>query len=236
MPPGPLSPAERFANEMRDQRRQDSLDFFQHLVTADLKGIARNSVANNNTIGGELKQIGNAGSAVTPIASDIRDFVEFKTGRDIFTGREFSTTEKVLNGIGLAIPIVGSVILRRLAGGGGEVFDVGLAKDLRKNPVRDTQVNHAPQSRQAESLIGDFNLRNKVGNEPAIRLPTEQHAAVTAAQRTRKVAASARDLLADEIRILRKFTEASNSALKELIELNKRLHQSDFAPLHRTRS
>ena len=91
------------------------------------------------------------------------------------------------------------------------VYDVGLAKDLRRNPVPDTQVHHVPQSRHAESLIGDFNPRNNVGNEPAIRLPISEHEAVNAAQRSRRVAGSARDLLADEIRILR------NKGLSEVL-------------------
>ena len=59
---------------------------------------------------------------------------------------------------------------------------------MRKNPVKGTQVNHAPDFRSAESLIGDFNRRNKVGNEPGIRLPTSEHEAVTAAQRARGAA------------------------------------------------
>jgi hypothetical protein len=112
-------------------------------------------------------------------------------------------------------------------------YEVGLAKDLRKNPVTGTQVNHAPQSRQAESLIGDFNLRNKVGNEPSIRLPIEEHNAVSAAQRARTAPASARDLLADEIRILRQNTNAPNSALQDLIRLSRETHPWDYLPLHR---
>jgi len=104
------------------------------------------------------------------------------------------------------------------------VYDVGLAKDLRRNPLRGTQVNHAPQSREAQSLIGDWNPVNKVGHEPAIRLPISEHEAVSAAQRMRGSTASARDLLADEIRILRGNTDAPNQALKDLIRLNKETH------------
>ncbi|MEI8021674.1 MAG: polymorphic toxin-type HINT domain-containing protein, partial [Schlesneria sp.] len=114
------------------------------------------------------------------------------------------------------------------------LYDVGLAKDLRKNPVAGTQVNHAPQSREAESLVGDFNVKNKVGNEPAIRLPIEEHEAVSAAQYLRTATTSARDLLASEIRILRQTTNAPNSALQELIDLSKKRHPWDYFPLHRT--
>ena len=114
------------------------------------------------------------------------------------------------------------------------LYEVGRAKDLRKNPVSGTQVNHAPRSRQAESLLGDFNPRNKVGNEAAIRLPNEEHIAVSAAQGRRTAPASARHLLADELGILRQHTNAPNSALRRLIDLSKKLHPWDYLPLHRT--
>jgi hypothetical protein len=115
---------------------------------------------------------------------------------------------------------------------GRGVYGVGLAKDLRRNPILGTQVNHVPQSRQAESLIGNFSLRNNIGNEPAIRLPISEHEAVNAAQRMRRAPASARDLLADEIRILRNNTNAPNAQLKQLIELNRKLHPTDYLRLH----
>ncbi len=114
------------------------------------------------------------------------------------------------------------------------VYDVGLAKDLRADPLEGTEVNHAPQSRQADSLVGDWNNVNNIGNEPAIRLPKEEHDAVSAAQAARsEIPAGARDLLADEIGNLRNNTGAPNSALKQLINLNKELHPYDYAPLHR---
>jgi hypothetical protein len=64
-------------------------------------------------------------------------------------------------------------------------------------------------------------------------LPIEEHEAVSAAQRARTAAASARDLLADEIRILRENTNAPNSALKDLIRLNKERHPWDYLQLNR---
>lgn len=114
------------------------------------------------------------------------------------------------------------------------IYEVGLANALRRNPVPGTQVNHTPQSREAELLLGDFNPRNRVGNEPAIRLPISEHTAVSAAQRARGAQASARDLLADEIRVLRNNTQAPNSTLQRLIDLSQRRHPADYAPLHRT--
>jgi hypothetical protein len=114
------------------------------------------------------------------------------------------------------------------------VYDVGLAKDLRANPMRGTQVNHGPMSAQAESLVGRWKSINKVGYEPSIRLPNWEHEAVNAAQAARtNIPASARELLAQEIRILRNNTNAPNSALRELIDLNKKIHPEDYWPLHR---
>jgi hypothetical protein len=109
-------------------------------------------------------------------------------------------------------------------------YEVGLAKDLRKAPQLFTQVNHVPQTAQARFLIGDYNMVNKVGNEVGIRLPNSEHLAVNAAQAARPaVPASARQLLAQDIRILRNNTQAPNAALQKVIQMNKALHPTDFA-------
>lgn len=108
--------------------------------------------------------------------------------------------------------------------------------DLRKNPVKGTQVNHAPQTREAELLVGGHSKVNKVGHEPSIRLPIDEHDAISAAQRARGSTASARDLLAEEIRDLRNLTNAPNTKLQDLIKLNKETHPYDYLPLHRMES
>ena len=74
---------------------------------------------------------------------------------------------------------------------------------------------------------------NKAGNEPAICVSREEHDLITQAQRTRTAPASARDLLADDIRMLRKHTNAPRQKMKDLIELNNKLHESDYNALHR---
>jgi hypothetical protein len=109
-----------------------------------------------------------------------------------------------------------------------QCYEVGTANNLRKTPQKGTQVNHAPQSREAELLGGNWNGANGAGNEAAIRLPISEHETVTAAQAARSAPASARDLLASDIRILRNNTNAPNSALQELIQLNKDLHFWDY--------
>ncbi len=75
---------------------------------------------------------------------------------------------------------------------------------------------------------------NKAENEAAIRVANEEHDLITQAQRTRTAPASARDLLADDIRMLRKHTSAPRQKMKDLIELNKKLHRPDYSDLHRT--
>ena len=133
----------------------------------------------------------------------------------------------VLAGLG-ALPIAG--VIGKAAE--GALYEVGLAKELRKAGSVFTEVHHVPQTAQARSLVGDLNLANKVGNEPAIRLSISEHAAVSAAQAAREVLpATARQLLAQDIRILRNYAGAPNSALQQLIELNKSLHYYDYVKL-----
>ena len=119
--------------------------------------------------------------------------------------------------------------------GNQAIYGVGVAKDLRKIPLQGTQIHHVPQTREAESLIGAFNSANRAGHEAAIRLPISEHGAVSAAQAARKAPSSARDLLSEDIRILRNNTDAPNPQLLELISIIKNLHPSDFSPLQRPR-
>jgi hypothetical protein len=119
----------------------------------------------------------------------------------------------------------------------GRLHDVGLAKDLRKNPVPFTEVHHVPGTSSASSLVGTHQEAGKLltgqklgraGSEPAIRLSKSEHDAASAAQRVFSAQASARQLLAQEIRILRNVTDAPNSALKQLIQLSRELHPWDY--------
>jgi len=78
--------------------------------------------------------------------------------------------------------------------------------------------------RAYDPRVGRFVQRDPVA-------PALEHA-VTAAQAARtRTAASARELLADEIRILRQNTNAPNSALRDIIRQGKELHPSDYAKL-----
>ena len=61
---------------------------------------------------------------------------------------------------------------------------------------------------------------------PAIALPSKEHKLIPTMKGN--YSGSPRDILAKDIRDLRKYTNAPNSALKELIELNKKMYPSDF--------
>jgi len=108
------------------------------------------------------------------------------------------------------------------------VYDVGKAKDLRATPLAGTEVNHVPGSASASTLVPTQNPANKFGNEAAIRLPQSEHAAVSAAQNALGAQASARDLLAQELKILRNNTNAPNSALQKASKMNKEAHPWDY--------
>jgi len=118
---------------------------------------------------------------------------------------------------------------------GERLYDVGRAYDLRKTapPNQVTNVHHVPGRRTGNTTVSDFNDAGRAGNEPAIRLSCEEHDAVTAAQRQLRIPQSARQALADEIRILRNDTNAPNSALQELFQMNRDLHKSEFFDIHR---
>ncbi|MEQ8790921.1 MAG: polymorphic toxin-type HINT domain-containing protein, partial [Pirellulaceae bacterium] len=117
------------------------------------------------------------------------------------------------------------------------LYEVDTYNNLRKNPAHgvltDTIAEHSPQKKWAQDLIADYS--NRGWREPAIRVTVDEAAAITQAEKLTQVPASARDALAIKIRILRHHTNAPNSALHELIQLNKRLHRYDYDPLHRLR-
>jgi len=114
---------------------------------------------------------------------------------------------------------------------------VDTAYNLRKNPAHgvatDTIAEHSPQTKWARELIPEHSNFNAVGREPAIRVTVAEAEAITRAETLTRVPASAREALAIKIQILRQNTNAPNSALQELIRLNRETHPWDYMPLHR---
>jgi len=117
------------------------------------------------------------------------------------------------------------------------LYEVGLAKDLRADPYHgvptDTIAEHTPQSKWARELIPGADDSSKAGAEPAIRVTVKEATAITEAETLTPVPAGARDALALKIRMLRDFTGATIEDLRQVIKMNKDLHEYDYKPLHR---
>jgi len=115
------------------------------------------------------------------------------------------------------------------------LYEVGEYNQVRKlSMLHVREANHAPQTRQAELLIGEI----KRGKGISISLRKEEHDLITFWQGRRrelfgKLPASARELLAQDIIMLRKYTDAPNSSLLKLLREAMRAHKYDFLPLHR---
>ncbi len=121
--------------------------------------------------------------------------------------------------------------------GGALLYEVDLAKNLRLNTLHgvptDTIAEHGPQTKWARALVPGHKAVNHAGWEPAIRVTAAEADAITAAELLTKVPAGARDALALKINLLRNLTNAPNSSLRQLIQLNKQLHPTDYLPLNR---
>jgi len=79
------------------------------------------------------------------------------------------------------------------------------------------------ESNPAGQIISDY---SRVSG-PAIALPQAEHQAIP--NIVGGYIGSARDLLAGDIRNLRNYTNAPNSSLQQLIDINKAMYPSDFA-------
>jgi len=124
----------------------------------------------------------------------------------------------------LAIAGVGLATTR---GEGGEVvvnkgpvqpYEVGMTADLwrRSVPGDDLSIHHAPQGKPAGQLIEGYEYKNA----PGIALPKAEHSDIPTLKRE-NTAGTPRQQLAKDIRDLRKYTNAPNSSLQQLIDLNK---------------
>jgi hypothetical protein len=112
---------------------------------------------------------------------------------------------------------------------GGKVYDVGTYNQLRYTAIPKTIIDHVPSRLRGMELIADYATDRMAGTEFAIRLPESEAAAVDAAALDwLGIPESARQALAWKIRDLRNNTNAPNSALQKLIELNATRRQWDF--------
>jgi len=104
-------------------------------------------------------------------------------------------------------------------------FQVGRFDELQRlsSVGDDLALHHVGQSHAMGQLIPKYERRTA----PAIAVPEAQHRAIP--NLTGPYAGTARNLLARDIRNLRNYTDAPNSSLLELIQLNKELYPEAFA-------
>jgi RHS repeat-associated protein len=105
-----------------------------------------------------------------------------------------------------------------------EKYEVGSAKDLSKISVKDNlDIHHVSQSKPASQLIKGYDK----ATAPAIALPKAEHKAIPTLKGT-NTAGNARQQLAKDIKDLRRFTNAPNSSLQKVIDLNKKMYPESF--------
>ncbi|MBZ5858550.1 hypothetical protein LAQ65_15610 [Flavihumibacter profundi] len=158
------------------------------------------------------------------------DIYHTVVGQDFITGESISRSEAVV-GIGLAVvggKVEGAVmktIEKAVVANAVEKYEVGVAGDLAKRSVvgDGLDVHHVSQSKPAGQVIPGYNKETA----PAIALPRSEHKNIPTLKGT-ITAGNARDQLAKDIRDLRNFTNAPNSALNQLIDINKKLFPEAF--------
>jgi len=104
-------------------------------------------------------------------------------------------------------------------------YEVGLFNDLKaKSLVGDgLDIHHVAQSCPATQAIPGYNRLTA----PSIAIPQAEHRLIPTISGNYNGAA--RDLLAKDILDLRNYTNAPNSSLQELIQLNKQTYPNAFA-------
>ncbi|MDG6896204.1 hypothetical protein A6A20_11400 [Volucribacter amazonae] len=83
-------------------------------------------------------------------------------------------------------------------------------------------MHHVVQAHPGNQVIPNYN-RNTA---PAIAIPRKEHREIPTIKG--KYSGSPRELLAKDIKDLRKYTKAPNSKIKELINLNKKMYPHSF--------
>ena len=110
----------------------------------------------------------------------------------------------------------GSIVVRR--------YQVGTFDELSKlsKPNDGLEIHHVVQKHPAGQIIDGY----EQSMAPSIALPRMEHRTIPNLRGD--YSGSARDLLSRDIRNLRNYTDAPNSSLKELINLNKEMYSDAF--------
>lgn len=108
-------------------------------------------------------------------------------------------------------------------------YEVGTADNLANKSVKGDglDIHHVPQSKPANQVIKGYNKENA----PAIALPAAEHKTIPTLKGT-NTAGNARQQLAKDIKDLRKNTNAPNSSLQKVIELNKKMYPAALKKIY----
>jgi RHS repeat-associated protein len=103
-------------------------------------------------------------------------------------------------------------------------YEVGTYDALKSRSVAGDglDIHHAMQKNPAGQVVGGYNP----GNGPSIAIPRGEHSGIPTVKG--EYTGTARELLAKDIRDLRNNTNAPNSSLRELIDLNKQTFPGTF--------
>jgi hypothetical protein len=103
-------------------------------------------------------------------------------------------------------------------------YEVGAYDALKSRSVTGDglDIHHAMQKNPAGQAVGGYNP----ATGPSIAVPRGEHSRIPTIKG--EYTGTARDLLAKDIRDLRNNTNAPNSSLRELIDLNKQTYPGAF--------
>jgi hypothetical protein len=109
-----------------------------------------------------------------------------------------------------------------------EKYEVGTFDDLSKRSVKGDglDIHHAVQKQPAGQIIPGYDPLTA----PSIALPNAEHKLIPNLKGS-NTAGTARQQLANDIRNLRTYTNAPNSKLVELINLNKSMYPNSLTKL-----
>jgi len=127
--------------------------------------------------------------------------------------------------VGLAALKIGLASAREEGGSAPvEPYEVGMTADLKARSRGDNlDIHHTPQGQPAGQLIEGYDY----SNAPGIALPKGEHQRIPTLK-GEATAGSPRQQLAKDIRDLRNNTNAPNSSLQQLINMNKMLWPEHF--------
>ncbi|MDQ8727233.1 hypothetical protein [Bradyrhizobium sp. LHD-71] len=173
--------------------------------------------------------LSNSWDALARIPGDLRRLADNFRDAPLSTfqsvANSFPATRTAATGASAATAAAAAIGGIRAAARGVTPFQVGRYNDLQRlsRVGDDLQLHHAGQQHAMGQVVQGYRPRTA----PAISVPTIQHQSIP--NLTGPYTGTARDLLARDIRNLRNYTDAPNSSLRELIDLNRQLYPGAFA-------